>query len=71
MFFRAVSYYTTMYFVYLHFLYVLHNFEIIIRKQISILTIKYCLDPIIIPAFFHAKIAVNHEVTGLTAILNR
>lgn len=41
------------------------------RKQISILTIKYCLDPITIPAFFHAKIAVNHEVTGLTAILNR
>ena len=71
MFFRAVSYYTTMYFFYLHFLYVLHNFEIIIRKQISILTIKYCLDPITIPAFFHAKIAINHEVTGLTAILNR
>ena len=38
-----------MYFVYLHFLYVLHNFEIIIRKQISILTIKYCLDSITIP----------------------
>lgn len=45
-----------MYFVYLHFLYVLHNFEIIIRKQISILTIKYCLDPITIPAFFHAGV---------------
>ena len=55
MFFRAVSYYTTMYFVYLHFLYVLHNFEIIIRKQISILTIKYCLDSITIPAFFSRK----------------
>ena len=65
-------YYTTMYFAYLHFLYILHNilhnFRIIIRKQISILTVKYCLDPITIPAFFHAKIAVNHEVTGLTAI---
>ena len=57
--------------IHIYFLYVLHNFEIIIRKQISILTIKYCLDPITIPAFFHAKIAVNHEVTGLTAILNR
>ena len=44
-----------MYFFYLHFLYVLHNFEIIIRKQISILTIKYCLDPITIPAFFSRK----------------
>ena len=39
-----MPYYTTMYFAYLHFLYILHNFGIIIRKQIIILTVKYCLD---------------------------
>ena len=50
-----MSYYTTMYFAYLHFLYILHNFGIIIRKQISILTVKHCLDPITIPAFFTQK----------------
>ena len=38
-----MSYYTTMYFAYLHFLYILHNLVIIIRKQISILTVKYCV----------------------------